>query len=122
MFLNQISCTNEGANSAESPWTCFDSVINFHLRPSEAEAGPDGALDDYLMSSLAFKSFLHIKPLFYPGAGPYLPKCWYRVARVGASNKFITTEVVMVLFFVVAFVSYKSSCIRQKHFALGSSP
>jgi hypothetical protein len=45
--LNQISCANEGANSVESPLTRFDSVINFHLRPSEAEAGPDGALDDF---------------------------------------------------------------------------
>jgi hypothetical protein len=47
MFLNQISCANEGANSDESSLTRFDSVINFHLRPSEAEAGPDGELDDF---------------------------------------------------------------------------
>jgi hypothetical protein len=47
MFLNQFSCANEGANSAESPLTRFDSVINFRLRPLEAEAGPDGALDDF---------------------------------------------------------------------------
>jgi hypothetical protein len=47
MFLNQISCANEGANSVESSLTRFDNVINFHLRPSEAEAEPDGALDDF---------------------------------------------------------------------------
>jgi hypothetical protein len=47
MLLNQIPCANEGTNSAKIPLTCFNSVINFHLRPSEDEARPDGALDDF---------------------------------------------------------------------------
>jgi hypothetical protein len=47
MLLNQISCANEGANNAVSPLTRFDSVINFHFRPSEAKAGPDGVHDDF---------------------------------------------------------------------------
>jgi hypothetical protein len=52
MLLNQISCANEGANNVESPLTRFDIIINFHLRPSEAEAGLDGALDDFFMRCL----------------------------------------------------------------------
>jgi hypothetical protein len=47
MLLNQIPCANEGTHSAKSPLASFDIAINFHLWPSEAEARPDGALDDF---------------------------------------------------------------------------
>ena len=77
MFLNQISCTNEGANSAEGLLTRFGDVINFDLWPSEAEAGPDGAHDDLFNVFSRLQIIFHIKPLFHPGLGPSLPKRWH---------------------------------------------
>jgi hypothetical protein len=82
MFLNSISCPNKGANSAEGPLTHFDCLVNFYLRPSEAEAGPDGAHDDFLNVFPRFQIILHIKPFFHPSSGPSLPKCWHQVACV----------------------------------------
>jgi hypothetical protein len=48
MLLNQIPHTNEGTHSTKGLLTLFNFTINIHLRPLEAEAGPDGALDNFL--------------------------------------------------------------------------
>ena len=48
VLLDYIPCANEGTNIAKGLLTCFNFAVNFHLRPSEAEARPDGALDNFL--------------------------------------------------------------------------
>ena len=90
---------NEGANSTEGLLTRFGGVINFDLRLSEAEAGPYGAHDNLLDVLPHCQVVLYIKSFFHPSSRPSLPKCWHWVACAGASNKSITTEVVVVLFF-----------------------
>jgi hypothetical protein len=48
VLLNYIPCANEGTNIAKGLLTCFDITFNSDLRPSKAEARPDGALDNFL--------------------------------------------------------------------------
>jgi hypothetical protein len=99
MLLNQIPCANEGTHCAKGPLACLDIAINFHLRPSEAEARPDGSLNDFFNVFPCLQIIFNIKPLFHPGSRPSLPECWHWVSCIGASNKAITTEVVVILFF-----------------------
>jgi hypothetical protein len=48
---------------------CFDVTFNSNLRPSEAEARLDGALDDFF-DILPFNQIVfNIKPLLHPGPG-----------------------------------------------------
>jgi hypothetical protein len=98
VLLNYIFCANEGTNIAKGLLACLDITFNSHLRPSEAEARPDGALDDFL-DILSFNQIIfNIKPLLHLGPGPSFPVCWHLVAYIRASNESITTEVVVVLF------------------------
>jgi hypothetical protein len=48
VLLNQIPHANEGAHNTKGLLTLFNVAINIHIQPSEAEAGPDGVLDNFL--------------------------------------------------------------------------
>jgi hypothetical protein len=99
MLLNQIPCTNEEADSTKCFLASFRSIINFNLRPSEAEAGPNGVHNHFFNIFSCLQVILHVKPFLHPSFGPPFPECWHRVACVGVSDKSITTKVVMILFF-----------------------
>jgi hypothetical protein len=71
----------------------------YQFPPSEAEARPDGSLDDFFNVFPCLQIIFNVKPLSHPGSRPSFPECWHRVACIGASNKSITTKVVVVLFF-----------------------
>jgi hypothetical protein len=99
VLLNDIPCANESTNIYKSLLTCFDVIFNSHLRPLEAEARPDGALDNFL-NILPFNQIIfNVKPFLHPGPGPSFPVCWHWVACIRVSNEFVTTEVVVILFF-----------------------
>jgi hypothetical protein len=100
VLLDYISCANEGTNIAKGLLTCFDVTFNSHLRSSEAEARPNGALDDFLYILPLNQIVFNIKPLLHPGPGPSFPVCWHWLACIRTSNESVTTEVVVVLFFV----------------------
>jgi hypothetical protein len=55
--------------------------------------------NDFLNIFPCLQIILHVKPFLHPSSGPPLPECWHRVACMGASDKSITTKVVMILFF-----------------------
>jgi hypothetical protein len=69
------------------------------FQPSEAEAGPNGAHNNFLNIFSRLQVILHVKPFLYLGPGPPFPVCWHRIACVGAGDKSITAKIVMILFF-----------------------
>jgi hypothetical protein len=98
-LLNQISCANEGTNIIESHLACFGIILERSSRPSEAEARPDGALDNPLYVFPFNQIILDIKPFLHPGPGPRFSKCCNWITYVGTRNEAITTEVVVILLF-----------------------
>jgi hypothetical protein len=99
MLLDYVSCANESIDVAESLLTCFDIIFNRHPRPPKAEVRPDGMLDNLPNILPLNQIVLDIKPFLHIGPMPPFLKCWNRVACIGTSNKSITTEVVVILFF-----------------------
>jgi hypothetical protein len=99
VLLDYISYANESTNIAKGLLASFDVTFNSHFRPSEAEARPDGALDNFL-DILPFNQIIfNIKSFLHPGPGPSFPVCWHRVACIRAGNESVTTKVVVILFF-----------------------
>jgi hypothetical protein len=99
VLLDYVSCANESTDIAESLLTRFGITFNRHPQPLKAEARPDGTLDNILNVLPLNQIVLDIKPFLHPGPMPSFPKCWNRVACIGMSNKSITAEVVVILFF-----------------------
>src|SRR5699024_4022780 len=66
---------------------------------SEAEARPDGALDNPLYVFPFNQIILDIKPFLHPSPRTPFPKCWNGITYIGARNEAITTEVVVILLF-----------------------
>jgi hypothetical protein len=98
VLLNQVSYTNKEADSTKCFLASFGGFVNFNLRPSEAEAGPNGAHNNFLNIFSCLQVILHVKPLLHPGSGPPFPVCWHRIACVGADDQSITAKIVMILF------------------------
>jgi hypothetical protein len=98
MFLNYVSCPNKRTNCAEGPSACFDCLINFYLRLSEVEAGPDGSHNDFFNIFSCFQIIFHVKPFFHPDPGPPLLKRWHWVACARTSNETVAPKIVMILF------------------------
>jgi hypothetical protein len=99
VLLDYTFCANESTNIVKGLLACFDVTFNSHLWPSEAEARPDGALDNFLNIFSFNQIIFNIKPFLHPGPGPSFPVCCHRVACIRASNESVTTEVVVILFF-----------------------
>jgi hypothetical protein len=103
IHYHPYSCLNKRANCAEGPSTCFGCLINFYFQLSEAEAGPDGAHDDFFNVFSGLQIIFHVKPLLHPGPGPSLPKRWHWVSCARASNEAVATKIIMILFFTLWF-------------------
>jgi hypothetical protein len=68
--LNQVSRADEGTNIVESLLACFGTIFKCSSRPSEAEARPDGALDNPLYVFPFNQIIFYIKPFLHPSPGP----------------------------------------------------
>jgi hypothetical protein len=99
VLLDYVSCANESTDIAESLLTRFGIIFNCYPRPSKAEARPYGTLDNLLNVLPLNQIILDMKRFLHLGPRPSFPECWNRVACIGTSNKSITTEVVVILFF-----------------------
>jgi hypothetical protein len=98
------------------PSACFDCLINFYLRLSEAEAGPNGSHDDFFNIFPRLQIISHVKPLFHPGPGPPLPKRWHQVTCARASNEAIAPKIVRILFFTPGLRLVQKSVHAAKTF------
>jgi hypothetical protein len=65
VLLDYISCANESTNIAKGLLACFNVTFNSHLQPSEAEARPDGALDNFL-NILSFNQIIFLHKTIFP--------------------------------------------------------
>jgi hypothetical protein len=99
MLLNQVSRANEGTYIIESLLACFGIILECNSRPSEAEARPNGALNNALYIFPFNQIIFDIKPFLHPGPRPPFLKYWNRITYIGTRNKAIATEVVVILLF-----------------------
>ena len=72
--------------------------VNLNLWPSKAEAGPNGAHNNFFDTFSCLQVFLHVKPFLHPGSRPPFSVCWHWITCVGAGSKSITAKVIVILF------------------------
>jgi hypothetical protein len=84
-------------HSVEASLACLYIVPKSGSWPPDAEARPDGALNNPLYVLPFNQIILNIKSFLHLGLGPPFLKCWNWVAYIRMRNEAITTNVVVIL-------------------------